>query len=61
MNRIIDPGSPEFCAAAGACGLDILLEEPFQPFLVTFANLYAKAAKPQGSIVYKILDPKAFK
>jgi hypothetical protein len=59
MNRIVDPGSPEFYAAAGACGLDVLLEEPFQPFLVTFENLYAKASKPKGSVVYKILDPRA--
>jgi hypothetical protein len=61
MNRIIDPGSPEFYAAVGVCGLDGLLEEPFQPFLVTLENLYPKAAKPQGLIVYKILDPRAIK
>lgn len=59
MNRAIDPGSPEFYAAVGVCGLDVLLEDPFRPFLVTFENLYAKAGKPNGLIVYKILDLRA--
>jgi hypothetical protein len=59
MNRIVDPGTLEYFAAVGACGLDILLEDLFQPFLVIFDNLYAKAGRPNDLIVYKILDPRA--
>jgi len=57
MNGAVDPGSPEFYAAVGACGLDVLLEDPFRPFLVIFDDPFPKANKKE-LIVYKIVDPR---
>ena len=51
MSRILDPNSLEFYAACGACGLEILMEEPFEPFVIIFAD--------PDPIAYKILDPRA--
>lgn len=41
--------------------LDILLEDPFRPFLVIFNDPYPKTGKPSERLVYRIVDPRAIK
>jgi hypothetical protein len=55
--RTLDRDSPEYCIAAGMLGMDRLLEHPFKPFVIVFADLCADRSAPR--IAYKILDPRA--
>ena len=55
--RTLDRDSPEYCIAAGRLGMDRLLEHPFKPFVIVFADMCADRSAPR--IAYKILNPRA--
>ena len=55
--RTLDRDSPEYCIAAGRLGMDRLLEHPFKPFVIVFADMCADRSAPR--IAYKILNPIA--
>jgi hypothetical protein len=55
--RTLGRDSPEYCIAAGRLGMDRLLEHPFKPFVIVFADMCADRSAPR--IAYKILNPRA--
>jgi hypothetical protein len=55
--RTLARDSPEYCIAAGVLGMDRLVDHPFKPFVIVFAELCSDRSAPR--IAYKILDPRA--
>ncbi len=57
MNRHIERDTLEYCATLGACGLEMLLDTPFQPFVIIFKD----EPESEELFAYKILDGRAIR
>jgi hypothetical protein len=51
MNKELIFDSPEYCVAAGVCGLEMLMDHPYRPFVIVFND--------GKRVAYKILDRRA--